>query len=73
MSNTLWLTNAISAVKDQSDTFTVTVCFPDSSPPKVYEHVIDVVFNDGVVVLILENECVYYRAKLIKKWTAIKE
>lgn len=74
MSNTLWLTNTLSAGKDNTEEqrFKVTVYFPDSLNA-YYEHVIDIVFNDGIIVLVLEDECVYYRAKHVKKWTAIKE
>ena len=72
MSNTLWMTNTLSAVKDQPTTFKVTVYFPDTSCER-YEHVIDIVFNDGIIVLVREDGCVYYRAKHVKKWTAVKE
>lgn len=73
MKDTLWLTTAMSACKDSTEqSFKVTVYFPDSSS-EYYDHVIDIVFNDGVIVLVLEEGCVYYRAKHVKKWTALKE
>lgn len=73
MSNTLWLTNTISSCKDDTEQrFKVTVYFPNTLLEQ-YEHVIDIVFNDGVIVLVLEEGCVYYRAKHVKKWTAVKE
>ena len=73
MGNTLWLTNTMSAGKDGAEQrFKVTVYFPDTSCER-YEHVIDIVFNDGVIVLVCEDGCVYYRAKHVKKWTAVKE
>lgn len=79
MSSTLWLTDTMSSCKDDDNCsvpgqlFTVNVYFPDTSAPACYEHVIDIVFNEGLIVLILKEECVYYRAKHVKKWTAVKE
>ena len=74
MSNTLWLTNAMSSCKDDTEQrFKVTIYFPCESMPEKYDHVIDIAFNDGVIVLVLEDRCVYYRAKHVKKWTALKE
>lgn len=73
MSNTLWLTDTMRASKDDTELhfkYEVDVyLFPDSAWEH-YENVIDIVFNDGIIVLVLEDGCVYYRAKHVKKWTA---
>ncbi len=69
----LYLQDVMASSDKKDATYKVVIKMVGKSRSQKYDNVVDILFNDSVVVLVFERECIYFRAKHIVSFDALKE